>query len=68
LGDESVLAEEFEVVGFGDWDEVSELGLNLTVPVLVIVEPFRVKILAEEGAAGADDLSGVVGFDGEDVA
>ncbi len=38
LSDEAVLAEDLFVVGFGDTDEVVEFGLDLGVPVLVIVQ------------------------------
>lgn len=47
VGDESVLAEDFEVVGFGDADEVFQFGLDLCIPIFVIVQIFQVQGIAE---------------------
>ena len=49
---EAVLAEDLFVVGFGNPCKVVEFGLDLCVPVLVIVQKLRVQIVAEQGAAG----------------
>jgi hypothetical protein len=68
LSDEAVLAEDLFVVGFGDPNKVIELGLDLGVPVLVIVQKFRIQIVAEQRAAGGVDIAEFTNLDGEDVA
>ena len=67
LGDEAVFFQYFEVVGFCDPDEVIEFGLDLGVPVFVIVQKLWVQIVAEQGAAGGADIARFIGLDGEDV-
>ena len=52
LGDEAVLAEDFEIVGFGDADKIFQFSLELGVPVLVIVQKLRVQVVTEQRAAG----------------
>ena len=66
--DEAVLAEDLFVVGFGDPYKVVEFGLDLGVPVLVIVQQFWIQVVAEQGAAGGADIAELTGLDGEDVA
>ena len=68
LGDEAVLAEDLMIVGFGNTDKVIEFGLDLGVPVFVIVEKFWVQVVAKQGAAGGADIAHFTSFDGEDVA
>ena len=68
LGDETVLAEDLFVVGLGDPYKVVEFGLDLGVPVFVIVQKFRVQVVAEQGAAGGPDIAEFADLDGEDVA
>ena len=68
LGDEAVLAENLFVVGFGDSDKVVEFGLDLGVPVLVIVQKLWGQVVTEQGAAGGPDISELTDLDGEDVA
>ena len=68
LGDEAVLAEDLFVVGFGDAGEVVEFGLDLGVPVFVIVQQLRVEVITEQGAAGGADIAEFTDLDGEDVA
>ena len=68
LGDEAVLAEDLFVVGLGDPYKVVKIGLDLGVPVFVIVQKFRIQILTEQGAAGGADIAEFIGLDGEDVA
>ena len=68
LGDEAVLAEDLFVIGLGDPYEIIELGLDLGVPVLVIVQQLGVKVVAEQGAARGADIACFIGLDGEDVA
>ena len=68
LGDEAVLAEDLFVVGFGDPDKIVEFGLNLGVPVFVIVQQLRVQVVTEQGAAGGADIAEFTDLDGEDVA
>ena len=60
LGDKAILAEEFEIVGFGDADKIFQFSLDLGVPVLVIVQKLRVQVVAEQGAAGGDDFTPVL--------
>ena len=67
LGDEAVLAEDLQVVGFGDPYKVVEFGLDLGVPVLVIVQKLRIQVVAEQGAAGGEDIAGLTDLNGEDV-
>ena len=45
LGDEAVLAEDLFVVGFGDSNKVVEFGLDLGVPVFVIVQKLWVQVV-----------------------
>ena len=45
-----------------------QLGHNLAVPTLVIVQHLRVKIVAKQRPAGREHLPGLIGLDGEDVA
>ena len=68
LGDEAVLAEDLFVVGFGDPYKVVEFGLDLGVPVFVIVQQLRVQVVAEQGATGGPDIARLTDLDGEDVA
>ena len=68
LGDKAVLAEDLFVVGFGDPDEVVKFGLDLSVPVLVIVQQLWFQVIAEQGAAGGADIAEFTDLDGEDVA
>ena len=68
LGDKAVLAEDLFVVGFGDPYKVVEFGLDLSVPVLVIVQQLWVQVVAEQRAAGGSDIAGLTDLDGEDVA
>ncbi len=68
LDDEAVLAKDIFVIIFGDSDEVIEFGLDLGVPVLVIVQQLRVQVIAEQRPAGGPDMARLVALDGEDVA
>ena len=68
LGDEAVLAEELFVIFFGDPDKVVEFGLDLGVPVLVIVQKRRIQVVAKQGAAGGPDIAEFTDLNGEDVA
>ncbi len=68
VGDKAVLFQDFEVVGFGDSCEIVEFGLDLSVPVLVIVQKLWIQVVTEQGAAGGADIARLVGLDGEDVA
>ena len=61
------MAEDLFVVGFGDTDEVVEFGLDLGVPVLVIVQQLRVQVVAEQRAAGGPDIAEFTDLEGEDV-
>ena len=63
-----VLAEDLFVVSLGDTDEVIKFGLNLGIPVLVIVQKLRVQIVRKQGATGGPDMARFIGFDGKDVA
>ena len=62
------LVEDLFVVSFGDPYKIVEFGLDLGVPVLVIVQQLRVQVVAEQGAAGGADVAEFTGLDGEDVA
>lgn len=68
LGDEAVLAEEFEVVGFRDPLEIGQLGLDLRVPIVIVVQGARVQVPAQQGAGGGQDAALLIRFDGEEVA
>ena len=68
LGYKSVLAEDLFVVGFGDPDRVVEFGLDLGVPVLIIVQKLRVEVITEQRAAGGADIAEFTDLNGEDVA
>ena len=68
LGDKTILAEDLFVVGLGNSNKIVEFGLDLGVPVLVIVQQFWVQVVAEQGAAGGPDIAEFTGLDGEDVA
>ena len=68
LGDKAILAEDLFVVGFGDPYKVFEFGLNLDVPVLIIVQKLWVQVVCEQRAAGGANIARFTGFDGEDVA
>ena len=63
-----IMAEDLFVVCFGDPDKVVEFGLDLGVPVFVIVQDFRVEVVAEQRAAGGPDIAEFTDLDGEDVA
>lgn len=67
-GDEAVLAEEVQVVGFGDPLEVGQLSLDLRVPVVVVVQGARVQVPAQQRAGGGQDTAPLIGLDGEEVA
>jgi len=45
-----------------------EFGLDLSVPVLVMVQKCRIEVIAEQGAAGGTDIARFIGLDGEDIA
>ena len=66
LGDEAVLAEDLFVVGLGDPYKVIEFGLNLGVPVFVIVQQLRVQVVTEQGPAGGTDIAQLTDLDGDD--
>ena len=68
LGDKAVLAEDLFVVGPCDSNKVIEFGLNLGVPVLVIVQQFGGEVVAEQRAAGGPDIAKFTDLDGKDVA
>ena len=68
LGDKAVLTEDLFVVGFGDPYKVVEFGLDLGVPVLVIVQKLWVHVVTEQGATGGADIAEFTDLDGEDVA
>ena len=68
LGDEAVLAEDLFVSFFGDPCKIVEFGLDLGVPVLVIVQKLGVQVVAEQGAAGRADVAEFTDLNGEDVA
>ena len=68
LGDEAILAEDFFVVGFADPDKIIEFGLDLGVPVFIIVQQLWIQVIAEQGAAGGPDVAEFTDLDGEDVA
>jgi hypothetical protein len=67
LGDEAVLAEDLTVVGFSDPYEIVEFGLDLGVPVLVIVQKLWIQVIAEQRAAGRAYIAEFTDLDGEDV-
>jgi hypothetical protein len=46
LGIKAVLTEDLFVVGLGDADKIVELGLYLRIPVLIIVQELRGKVIA----------------------
>ena len=68
FGDEAVLAEDLFVVGLGNPYKVLKFGLDLGVPVLVIVQKLWIQIIAEQRAAGGPGIADFTGLDGEDVA
>ena len=68
LGDEAVFFQDFEVVGLCDTDKVVEFGLDLGVPVFVIVQQLWIQVITEQRAAGGADIAEFTGLDGEDVA
>ena len=68
LGNKAVLAENLFVVSPGDSNKINEFGLDLGVPVFVIVQQLRVEVVTEQGAAGRSDVASLVGFDSEDIA
>ena len=68
LGDESVLAEDLFVVGFGNPYKVVEFGLDLGVPVFVIVQQLRIQVVGEKRSAGGTDMAHLIDLNGEDVA
>ena len=68
LGDESVLAEDLFVVGLGDADKVVKFGLDLGIPVLVIVQQLWIQVITEQWTAGGADITEFTNLDGEDVA
>ena len=68
LGYKAVLAEDLFVVGLSDPYKIVEFGLDLGVPVLVIVQKLWVQVVAEQGAAGGADIAEFTDLDGEDVA
>ena len=51
LGVEAVFAEEFEVVVFGDALKVGQLGRDLAVPVVVIIEHFWIEAITKKGSS-----------------
>ena len=68
LRDKAILAEDLFIVGLGDPYKVVEFGLDLGVPVLVIVQQLWVQVFAEQGAAGGADIAQFTDLDGKDVA
>ena len=67
LGDEAVLAEDLEIVGLCNADKVVEFGLDLGVPVFVIVQKLCIEVITEQRAAGGPDMARFISLDGEDV-
>ena len=45
LGNEAILAEDLFVVGLGDPYKIVEFGLDLGIPVLVIVQQFWIEVV-----------------------
>ena len=68
LDDKAVLMEDLFVVGLGDPYKIVEFGLDLGIPVLVIVQQFRVQVATKQRTAGGLDIADFVGLDGKDVA
>ena len=68
LSDEAVLAENLFVVGLGDPDKIVEFGLDLGVPVFIIVQKLRIQVVAEQRAAGGPDIAELTNLNGENVA
>ena len=60
--------KQLKVVGLGDPYKVVEFGLDLGVPVFVIVQQLWVQVVAEQRAAGGADIAEFTDLDGEDVA
>ncbi len=68
LSDEAILPEYLKIVSLGNPNKIRQFGLNLGVPVLVIVQKLWVQVVAEQGTAGRADIADFIGLNGEDVA
>ena len=68
LGDATVLAENFQVVGFGDPYKAVEFGLDLGIPIFITVQKLGTQVITEQRAAGRAYIPLFAYLDGEDVA
>ena len=68
FGNKTILLEYLKIVCLSNSYEVVEFGLDLGVPVLVIVQQLWVQVVREQRAAGGADIAEFTDLDGEDVA